>query len=141
MKRVYPADLPGFLRSYKFAGGRVKRVKLKYITPDELTIEFIVSARTPAKAFGEEPRAVRLRIRVAGVQEFRFQKRLSVPAGKMPDARIGYFGDAYFVNLDAFALEPGEQPKPFDYRASDAYVAGRELWWEEVAEKGGEGTE
>lgn len=135
MNRIYPADLAAFLRRYRFAGGRVWRVKLAYPSPDRLTVEFVVTARAAAKGLGDDPRPVRLRFRLTGVEEFRFQKRPSVPAGKVPDARIGYFGDAYFVNFDAFALDPGDVPKPHDYRASDAYAAGRELWWEEVPPK------
>jgi hypothetical protein len=45
--------------------------------------------------------------------------------------RFGDFGDVYYVNLDAWGLAPGEAPKLHDFRGSDAYVGGRELYWEE----------
>ncbi len=135
MTRLSPAELPAFLRGFRFPGGRIRRVKVRYDTADQMTVEVIVFARTAMKSLAENARPVHLRFRLAGVEEFRFQKRPSTPAGKVADARIAYFGDSFFLNLDAFALDPGEQPKPHDFRASDAYAAGRELWWEEIARK------
>ena len=70
-------------------------------------------------------------LRVDGVEEFRFQMRPNQPKGKIADARIGYINGLFFVNLDAWGLEPGEQPKLHDFRASEVYVGGRELSWEE----------
>ena len=133
MNRLYPSDLAGFAKRYRFAGGRVRRVRVAFA--GELAVEVVVSARTAVRDLDAEPRAVRLRLRLVGVEEFRFQKRPGGPGGRITDARVGYFGDLYFVNFDAFDLQPGEVPKMHDYRASDLYVGGRELWWEEVEAK------
>ena len=65
------------------------------------------------------------------MEEFRFQMRPSQPKAKIADARISYLNGLFFVNLDAWGLEPGEQPRLHDFRASEAYVGGRELFWEE----------
>lgn len=134
MNRLYPSDLAAFAKRYRFAGGRVRRVRLRYAGED-LTAEVVLSVRSAVRTLDDESTAVRLRLRLVGVEEFRFQKRPSAPGGRIADARIGYFGDLYFVNLDAFGLQPGEVPKMHDYRASDAYLGGRELWWEEMEGK------
>jgi len=39
--------------------------------------------------------------------------------------RIGYLNGLFFVNLDAWGLEPGEQPKLHDFRASEVYVGAK----------------
>jgi hypothetical protein len=135
MNRLYPSDVASFLRKYRFAGGRLRRVRLRHGRGDRLAVELVLTVRTALRELGTEPRPVHLRLRLTGVEEFRFQKRPTAPTGKIPDARIGYFGDMYFVNLDAWGLQPGETPKLHDYRASDTYAAGRELWWEEIEPK------
>ncbi len=132
MDRLPPADIPSFLRKYRFAGGKLRRVRLRYAGAGKLAVELVLTARTALRDLGTEPRPVRLRLRLEGVEEFRFQKRPSAPAGRITDVRVGYFQDLVFVNLDAWGLEPGEAPKVHDYRASDSYAAGRELWWEEI---------
>lgn len=134
MNRIYPSDLAAFVKTYRFAGGRVRRIKTAF-AGENLTVEVVLTARTAVRDLGQDARAARLRLRVIGVEEFRFQKRPSTAGGKVADARIGYFGDLYFVNLDAWGLQPGEVPKMHDYRASDMYIGGRELWWEEIEPK------
>jgi hypothetical protein len=134
MNRIYPSDLAAFVKTYRFAGGRVRRIKVGF-AGENLTVEVVLTARTAVRDLGQDARAARLRLRVVGVEEFRFQKRPSTAGGKVTDARIGYFGDLYFVNLDAWGLQPGEVPKMHDYRASDMYIGGRELWWEEIEPK------
>ena len=132
MNRVSPAELPTFLRKYRFPGSRVRRVKIGYDRPDVMTVELVVLTRTPVRDLGTNSAPVRLKLKLIGVDEFRFQKRPTMPAGKIPDLRAGYFDGLFFVNLDAFALDPGETPRLHDYRASDAYLAGDALWWEEL---------
>jgi hypothetical protein len=78
---------------------------------------------------------VKLRLRLTGVDEFRVQMRPGLPRVKIADARVSHINDLFWVNLDAFGLDPGEQPRLHDFRASEAYAAGRELWWEEVKAK------
>src|SRR4051812_25448967 len=103
MNRLYPSDLPGFVRRYRFAGGRVRRVRLRYAGTDGLTVEVVLAVRPAAGDAG--PVRLRLRLRLVGVDEFRFQKRPTAPGGRVTDARVGYFGDLYFVNLDAWGLQ------------------------------------
>jgi hypothetical protein len=130
--RLDPADLASFARRYRFAGGRVRRVRLRAGRQGALAVELLLTVRTALRELGTEPKPVRLRLRLDGVEEYRFQKRPTAAAGRIPDARVGYFDGQFFVNLDAWGLGPGETPKVHDFRASDAYAAGRELWWEEV---------
>jgi hypothetical protein len=136
MNRVYPVDLPRFLGQFRFAGGRIRSIRLRYLSAEELTADLRLLVRRPGRSPSENSPPVPLRIRLLGVSEFRFQKRPGTPGGRIPDFRIGYFGDSYFINLDAFMLAPGETPKLHDFRASEAYVAGRELWWEESRSNG-----
>ena len=135
MNRLDPAELPSFARRYRFAGGRVRRVRLRSGRQGELSVELLLTVRTAPRELGAVPRPVRLRLRLDGVEEYRFQKRPAAPAGKIADARVGYFEGQFFVNLDAWGLGPGEAPKVHDFRASDAYAAGRELYWEEIEPK------
>jgi hypothetical protein len=135
MTRLDPAELTSFARKYRFAGSRLRRVRLRSGRGGTLSVEMLLSVRTALRELGSEPKPVRLRLRLDGVEEYRFQKRPGTTAGAIPDARIGYFDGLVFVTLDAWGLDPGEAPKAHDFRASDAYAAGRELWWEEVPAK------
>ena len=132
MTRLDPAELASFARKYRFANGRLRRVRLRAGSGGSLSVELLLTVRTALRELGTEPKPVRLRLRLDGVEEYRFQKRPGTAAGHVPDARLGYFDGLVFVTLDAWGLDPGEAPKALDYRASDAYAAGRELWWEEV---------
>lgn len=131
MNRITLNDLPGFLRQHRLAGGRVRRVRLLYPKPREVAVEFHLSVFEAIKNLGSEPRRVQLVLRVEGVEEFRFQMRPNQPKSKIADARIAFLNGLFFVNLDAWGLEPGEQPKLYDFRASEVYVGGRDLYWEE----------
>ena len=136
MTRLYPSDLAAFARKYRFAGGKLRRVTLRLRGPDRVSVGFDLLVRPATAGLGADAPPVRLRFRLDGVDEYRFQKRLNGGGGRIADARFGYFGDVYYVNLDAWGLEKGETPKLHDFRGSDAYVGGRELFWEEVAPKG-----
>lgn len=135
MTRLDPSAVAAFARAYRFPGGRLRRVKLRYAGGDRAAAEFTVAVRTAVKDLGTEPVPVKLRFKLTGVEEFRFQKRPSSAAGTVADARIGFFQGLFFVNLDAWTLAPGDTPKVHDFRASDSYVAGRDLFWEEVEVK------
>ena len=135
MNRLYATDVASFTRKYRFTGGRMRRVKLKYATTENFTVEFVLTASIAAKDLGSQPKPVKLRFRITGVEEFRFQKRPTMRSGSVTEARIGWFQDRFFINLDAWGLLPGDVPKVHDYRASDTYVAGRDLYWEEVVPK------
>ena len=134
MNRLDPSELVAFSRRFRFVGGRLRSVKTRY-QGESLTVEVVLVVRTALRNLSDEVKPVRLRFRLVGVEEFRFQKRPTIPGGRVTDARLGYFQGQFFVNFDAFALEPGESPKVHDFRASDAYVAGQQLWWEEVEKR------
>jgi hypothetical protein len=132
MNRLTPAELPQFLRRYRFPGGRVRRVRLMHRGEKDVAVELRLVVREAIRDLGAEPGRVRLVLRLEGVEEFRFQMRPGQPRVKIADARIGYLNGLFFVNLDAWGLDPGETPKVHDFRASEAYAAGRELMWEEM---------
>ena len=131
-ERLGPNDLPRFLRQYRLVGGRIRRVRIVYPRPKEVAIEFHLTVREAIKGLGIEPGSVRLILRLECVEEFRFQMRPSLSKVKIADARIGYLNGLFYVNFDAWSLEPGEQAKLHDYRASETYAGGRELLWREV---------
>lgn len=125
-ERIGPNDLPRFVREYRLVGGRIRRIRVLY-SGKETAVEFHVSVREALKNLGVDPRTVRLVLRLEGVSEFRFQMRPNQPKAKIADARIGYLNDQFYVNLDAWTLEPGEQAKLHDFRASEVFAGGREL--------------
>ena len=97
------------------------------------TLEVTLLVRPAPRDLGVPPKPVKLRLRIAGVEEFRFQKRPTLPAGKISDLKIGYFNGLYYLDFNAWGLPAGEIPGLHDYRASDAFVGGGDLFWEEVA--------
>ena len=127
-EQIGPNELPQFLRRYRLVGGRIRRVRVLYPRPKQVSIEFHLTVRETIKNLGTEPGTVRLVLRLRGVDEFRLQMRPSQPRAKITDARIGYLNGLFFVNFDAWSLEPGEQAKLHDYRASETYAGGRELF-------------
>jgi hypothetical protein len=131
MPTLNPQDLAQFARKYRFVGGRLRGVRLR-TRGNEMTVEVSLYVRTAIKDLGGSSQPVRLRLRLVGVEEYRFQKRPNTPASKVSDVKFGYFHGLFFVNLDAWGLQPGETPGVHDFRASDAFVAGRELVWDEV---------
>jgi hypothetical protein len=135
-ERIGPNDLPQLLRRYRLAGGRIRRLRVLYPGSKKVAIEFYLSIRETIKNLGTEPRIIRLILRLEGVEEYRFQMRPGQPRVKIADARIGYLNGLFYVNLDAWGLEPGEQPKLHDYRASEIYAGGRELLVREVEPEG-----
>jgi hypothetical protein len=135
MNRLQPHEFAKFLRSYRFIGGVLRGVKVRHTGPREVSVEFRVRVREAITDLAKEPRQVRLTLRLGGVEEFRFQMRPSQPKVKITDARLGYFNGLFFVSLDSVGLEPGETAQVFDFRASEIYAAGRELFWEEAKPK------
>jgi hypothetical protein len=132
MNRLQPHEFAKFLRSYRFVGGILRGVKVRHRRSREVSVEFRISAREAITDLGKEPRRVRLRVVLEGVDEFRFQMRPSQPKAKITDARFGYFNGLFYVTFDSVGLEPGETAQLFDFRASEIFAAGRELLWEEI---------
>jgi hypothetical protein len=134
MNTLTPAELAKFTRAYRFAGGRLRRVRVRY-RGQQAELDVVLAVRTAIRDLGTDPQPVRLRLRLADVEEFRFQKRPGGPGGKMADVRFGYFNGLFYVNFDAWGLGPGEQPGVHDFRGSDAFAAARVLEWEEVGKE------
>ena len=137
MNRVAPHELTAFLRRFRLPGGRVRGVRVVNRSGKEVAIEFRLVVREAMKDLGSEPKPVRLTLRLEGVEEYRFQMRPGQPRVKIADARIGHLNGLFYVNLDAWGLDPGEVPKLHDYRGSEVYAAGRELLWAEVPREPG----
>jgi hypothetical protein len=132
MTPLHPQELAQFARKYRFPGGRRSSIRIR-TRGSEVTVEVTLRVNTAIKDLGDGVDAVRLKLLVVGAEEYRFQKRLNSSAGKLSDVKFSYFNGLFFVNFDAWGLQPGEVPGVHDFRASDAFVAGRELHWEEVA--------
>jgi len=131
MNKLNPQELAQFARGYRFAGGRLRRVRV-LVDGDRVNMEFGLFVHAGVKNLGADAKLVRLKLRLEGVEEYRLQKRSNSRVGRVPDVKVGYFDGLVFVNLDAWGLQPGEVPGVHDYRASDAYAAGRALSWEEL---------
>jgi hypothetical protein len=131
MNRLSPQDLPAFLRKYRLTGGRIRRIRVLYPRPREVAVEFHLSAREAITRLGSLPKPVRLVLRMEGVDEFRFQMRPSQPKNRITDLRISFLKGLCYLSLESLGLEPTEAPQVFDYRASEVFAAGRELFWEE----------
>lgn len=129
LNRMAPQDLAAFLRRYRLPGGRLRRVRILYPRPRHVAVEFHLTVRESVRQLGQEPAKVRLVLRLEGVDEFRLQMRPGQHRAVVTDARIGYLNNLFFVNLDAWALDPGEHAKLHDYRASEIYAGGRDLFW------------
>ena len=138
MNRLQPHEVAKFLRSYRFVGGTLRAVRVVHGRGREVAVEFRVRARESITELGAEPQMVSVRVRVAGVDEFRFQMRPRQPKVRITDARIGYYNGLFYVSFDSVGLEPGETAQVFDFRASEVYAAGREVLWERVEKAEGE---
>ncbi len=134
MNRLHSSDLVQFARKYRFVGGKVKRLRMTNRRGSG-TIEAVLLVRPATRDLGAVPPPVKLKLEITGVEEYRFQKRPTLAAGKMSDLKIGYFNGLYYINFDAWGLPVGEVPGIHDFRASDAYAAGNDLFWEEMPRK------
>jgi hypothetical protein len=132
MNRILPQDLPQFLRRFRFPGGRIRGTRVSYSNQKGTTVEFRLTVREAIKDLGSEPKIVRLKLRLTGVEEFRFQMRPNLPKVKIADARIALLNGLFFATFDALALDPSERPQVYDFRASEVFAAGRDLFYEEI---------
>ncbi|MBA2226020.1 MAG: hypothetical protein WHU94_11940 [Thermogemmata sp.] len=132
MNRLAAHEAAGFARKYQFRGGKVRRVQLRYRRGGVTQVVFDLLVQSSGRGSGEAAaRPVRLRLLLHQVAEFRFQMRPHLPRRIIEEARFGYWNGLFYLMLDASGLEPGEQAKVHDYRASEVYAAGRELYWQE----------
>lgn len=134
MTLLQAQELPFFARQFRFAAGRIVRVRQVY-RKGRLDIDLILRVVPSIKNLDDDPKPAKLRLKLGAVEEFRFQKRPIGAAGKLPDAHFGYFQSQFFVSLDTWSLLPGERPGVHDFRASDIYFACRDLSWELVPKK------
>lgn len=132
MKILQPQDLPQFLRRFRFPGGRVRSVRLRQPAENDISIEFRITAREAIRDLGTEPKPVRLKLRLTGVEEFRVQMRPNLPKVKIADARIAHLNGLFYLTFDALGLDPAERPQVHDFRASELFAAGRSLEWEQI---------
>lgn len=130
MNPIEPSQVVSFLRRYRLSQGRLRGLRIRH-TPQGVVLDLILLVRTSLRDLGEEPKPVKLHLRLTDVEEFRFQKRPSSDSGRLPDLRIGVFQGQVFLNLDPFPLAAGETAGPHDYRGSDAYAVGSELFYKE----------
>jgi hypothetical protein len=123
--RLQPQEIAGFLRRYRFSGGRIRHVRIRYPKPNVTAVEFVVSVEENAKK-------KRLLVSLEGVEEFRFQMRPGQPKSRILEARIGYLKGLFYVAFDSLGLDPNEVAQVFDYRAAEVYAAGRDLFYREL---------
>jgi hypothetical protein len=132
MNRLAAHEAAGFARKYQFRGGKVRRVQLRYRRGGVTQVVFDLLVQSSGRGAGEAAaRPVRLRLLLHQVAVFRFQMRPHLPRRIIEEARFGYWNGLFYLMLDASGLEPGEQARVHDYRASEVYAAGQELYWEE----------
>jgi hypothetical protein len=133
MNKLEASELASFTRRYTFAGGRVRRVVIR--TGKATTVELRLAVKAAVPSLGDAAKWVRLRVVFDGVEEYRFQKRPAAAGGRITHALFGSFDGLIYLNLDAYRLDPGERPALPDFRASDAFVAGADVRWEEMGSR------
>jgi hypothetical protein len=132
MDAINPSNLDQFARQYRWAGGRLSRVRFAR-QRGALHIDVVVRVHSAIKDLGTGARPVKLRLRFVDVEECRFQKRPAQGLEKIKDVKFGFFDGLFYVNFDAWSLGPGERPALHDFRGSEAYVAAKDLLWEELS--------
>jgi hypothetical protein len=131
MKPLIPQEFAKFERQYKFAGGRLLRIRQTF-RKGQLEVEMILRVTPTIKNLDDDPKPVKLHFRFIGVDEMRFQKRPGSSAGKIGDAHFGSFQSMYFLTLDSWSLLPNERPGVHDFRGSDWYLGCQEILWEQL---------
>lgn len=134
MTKLQAQDLPNFARQFRFAGGRILRIRHRY-RRGGLAVEIVLRAMPAIKNLDDDPKPVNLKLALVAVDEFRVQKRPNSVPGRLPDAHFGFFGGQFFVALDSWSLVTGERPGVHDFRGSDIYFACRDLSWELIEQK------
>lgn len=131
MTKLLAQDLPNFARQFRFAGGRILRVRHRYHRGG-LDVDLVLRAMPAIKNLDDEPKPVKLKLALSNVDEFRVQKRPNSVPGRLPDAHFGFFGGQFFVALDSWSLVAGERPAVHDFRGADIYFACRDLSWDVI---------
>ena len=126
MNQIQPGQIVQFLKRFQFQGGALRRLRIRNISRQSSSAEVIVSIREA------NSKKVRLRIVLDGVEEYRFQRRPGPGLFRLKEVRLGIFDGLIYLNLDAYN---DEAPALHDFRASDAFVAGRSIAWEIIPPK------
>jgi hypothetical protein len=118
-------QLDAFQRRYAGTDARLRALRLRYPERGPITAEVIVSVRLaePTPEADSEGR-LNLRLELAGVEEYRFQKRSNIDAKVLAGLRLGVFDGLIFVNFDDW-VGPDEPAGLPEFRASDCYLAAR----------------
>jgi hypothetical protein len=128
MKSIYPSDIAEFARQFRFSVCRVKCVRLKNRSRGESTLDVILKVRKASSTLNQKTDGIKLHLVLQGVEEFRFQQRPG-SVSRSTSCRFGYFNGLFFIDFDAYSLGAGESAKVHDFRASDSYVACRDIRW------------
>jgi hypothetical protein len=127
MTSLSPFQTAQFMKRFRFQKGTLRRFRVRNHSGQRSSGEIVVTV-------GEgDNRRVRLRLVFDGVEEYRFQRRPGPGLRRLQEVRLGVFNDLFYLNLDAFADDG--PPALHDFRASDAFIAGRSLCWEIIAPK------
>jgi hypothetical protein len=111
------------MKRFRFQKGILKSVLLRQSTPrEQMALLSLVVVDTSKNV------KVKLKLRFDGVEEYRFQRRPNGGLLRLSEVRLGYFDGLIYLNLDAYADD--EAPQVMDFRASDAFVAGRDFSYE-----------
>jgi hypothetical protein len=114
-------------KRFLFRGGSVRRWLVREVKGQTIGVLVLTAYDQQAK------KKVRLKFTMHRVEEYRLQRRPGTKPLRLTDVQFGFFGAFVYFNLDAFP-EDGP-PKVMDFRASDCFIAGMSLWWEEVASR------
>jgi hypothetical protein len=127
--RLPASQLNQFMKRFRFQKGTLKGIRLHHRSPREQVaiLSLVVTDTTKNEK-------VRLKLRFDGVDEYRFQRRPSGGLVRLSEVRMGYFDGLIYLNLDAYPDE--DAPQVMDFRASDAFIAGRDVSYEVSAKTG-----
>jgi hypothetical protein len=128
MDQLQPAQIAQFTKRFQFRGGTLLRFQIRNRPKGQSDGLIVVSARDESAGS-----RVRLRLRLEGVEEFRFQRRPGPGLVRLKEVRLGYFNGLLYINLDAFAVDG--PAALIDFRASDAFAAARRITWDAVPPK------
>lgn len=125
MESITPGKIHEFAKRFRFGRGIWRGLRMCNRSARECSLTLTLTVRD-----AKTDRKVRLKIRLNEVEEFRFQRRPMGALVALREVRFGYFDGLIYVNLDAYADDP--VPQLMDFRASDAFAAGRSVEFEVV---------
>lgn len=128
MNELTTGNVHQFLKRYQFNGARLRQFRVRNTSAEAATAELRLTARA-----ADTGQPVRLRLVLEGVEEYRFQRRPGPGVVRLKGLQVGFFGALTYLNFDPF-VEEGPA-KVMDFRASDAFVAGRTVRWEVIETK------